>query len=160
MDVKESPYTPTAHTSNVDESRTHRPSKPFLSAGAVTLFVSFVAVVKWFVPLVLGTGDFYTLGMWIEEWTIALALGVVCAIANPKSSAVQPLVFFFVAYILHLPVFIGDKFVFLVIGIGFVTCFVMYVGVLLGTVLRFGFDWATNSRHRRKMTKGQRGQAS
>ena len=93
----------------------------------VCCLTAVVAIGKWFLPGLLGTGDFWTMGTWFEEVAVLLILGFVCRVVDDSVTGllVVPALYYLVGYVLLSPMLMLDKFGLLVMVLGFGMAFIL-----------------------------------
>lgn len=106
----------------------------------ISCTVAVSAILKWLLPAVLGTGAAMTLGTWVEEFVLVTVLGFACGLTKSRAVVYQPYLYFFVGYILPLPLIVRDQFFLLAYIIGIIASFFMYVGIGVGLAGRAIFD--------------------
>lgn len=137
------PYRPPNSTDSLKSSRRSSEVSIWSSVSFFALIAAVAGVLKWWVPPLLGTGNAYTLGIWLEEWTLVAGIGAAAGFASGLKCWPIAIVYFSVGYILHFPIYASDKFSFLVVAVGMASTFVLCLGICIGNAvgLCFGRDY-------------------
>jgi len=103
------------------------------------LVVVIAGCLNWHLSPLFGFGPAYSL--FIHLPVFSMLVGILSGFMDRRILLLQPLLFFFVAYVLHAIALggFGDKFAILFWSMGIVSTFTMLVGCCLGGLLKAAF---------------------